>query len=485
MRSTARVGGVAAVILFGLVVAAPPARAQSDAAVREARAHFERGLEFFNEGRHDAALAEFTRAYELAPAPPVLYNIARVQEALGHAVEAADAYDQYLRESADMPASRRAEVQRALERQRARVAHLTVRTNVEGATVSIDGVDVATTPLAEPLRLSAGDHTVGVRAAGYDSTRRAIRLAGGDRQTMALELTALVDQRGTLRIVSSAPDVEVRLGERVLGRTPLASTVPVAPGRHTVVGRRPGYREERVTVDVEAGAETEVRLEMRTDEGAPADARGQLRIHLPDSPAVVRIDGEPVLLTAGAITLPVGRHLVELEVAEREPFQTTVDVPAGEGVDLTPELLWTPAARAERAASASSTRTWGQVVTLAGIGVLAGGVGLFVWNENRIASTDREIVDVQEQFDRDCPGSPNCADLEAEGKRLNDERDSQDTMRLLTWIIGGAGIVTAGAGLVLWLGAPSDEDIDEAAHASGPSLRLRAGLGTLSLEGTF
>ena len=488
MLSTARVGGVVLVALSVVAAAAPRALAQSDDTVREARAHFERGLEFFNESRYDAALAEFTRAYELAPAPPVLYNVARVHEALGNAVQAADAYEQYMSESARMPASRRAEVERALERQRARIAHLTVSTNVEGATVSIDGVDVATAPLAEPLRLSAGEHTIGARAAGYDSTRRAVRLAGGDRRTLDLTLAPLVDQRGTLRIVSSVPDVEVRLGDRVLGRTPLASTVPVAPGTHRVVGRRAGYREEEVSVRVEAGSETEVRLDMRTDEGAPADATGQLRIHLPDSPAVVRIDGEPVLLASGGVTLPVGRHDVDLEVAEREPFETTVDVPAGTGVDLRPPLLWTPAARAERVAAAGSTRTWGQVLTIAGGVVLLGAGGVFVWNEPRIADTDGQISEVQQEFDMMRCGmtdSDRCDELRDLGNQLNVDRDAQDTVRLVGGIVGAAGAVIAVVGVVLWLSAPSDADIDEAAHASGLDLRLRAGLGALTLEGTF
>ena len=36
-----------------------PTRAQEADPVADARAHFERGVELFNEGRHDAALAEF------------------------------------------------------------------------------------------------------------------------------------------------------------------------------------------------------------------------------------------------------------------------------------------------------------------------------------------------------------------------------------------------------------------------------------------
>ncbi len=476
-------------VVVAVCAAGAPARAQDEDAAREAGEHFNRGTEFFNEGRYDAALAEFQRAYRIAPAHQVLYNLGRVHEALGHAVEAADTYEQYLREAGDgISEARRREVAQALERQRARIGRLLVRTNVDGATISVDGVDVATTPLDAPLRLSAGEHTVGARAAGYDSLRRAVQLAGGVTETLDMELHPLIDQRGTLRIVATVPDVEVRLDDRLLGRTPLSSTVPVDAGRHVVVGRRAGYVEARVPVDVEHGAETEVRLDMRLDEDAPANAMGQIRIHLPDAPVVVRIDGEQVLLDGGGITLPAGPHRIEIEVAEREPWEGEVHLPPESGEDLTPPLLWTPDARAERVAVASSTRTWGQVVTLTGGLVLLGGGGSFLWNESEISATDEEVVRFNQQFSEnncDMTSSAICDDLEREYGELQADQDRQNTIRLVSGIVAAAGAAITLVGVVLWTSTPTEDDIDAAARAARDGLRLRAGLGSLSLEGRF
>ncbi|MBW2464667.1 MAG: tetratricopeptide repeat protein, partial [Deltaproteobacteria bacterium] len=63
---------------------------------QDARAHFRRAIERFNEENYDAALAEFQRAYAIDPANAILYNIARVYAGQGNAVEAARNYERYL-----------------------------------------------------------------------------------------------------------------------------------------------------------------------------------------------------------------------------------------------------------------------------------------------------------------------------------------------------------------------------------------------------
>jgi len=49
----------------------------------------------------------------------------------------------------------------------AAAGNLVVRANVAGAAVFVDGRQVGTTPLDEPLALAPGKHTFDVRAAGY------------------------------------------------------------------------------------------------------------------------------------------------------------------------------------------------------------------------------------------------------------------------------------------------------------------------------
>src|ERR1043166_1717810 len=62
----------------------PPVEAGQEAspgsgAVTVARQQFAHGVELYRAGAYDAALAAFTRAYELAPTYRILYNLAQVQ----------------------------------------------------------------------------------------------------------------------------------------------------------------------------------------------------------------------------------------------------------------------------------------------------------------------------------------------------------------------------------------------------------------------
>ena len=63
---------------------------------------------------------------------------------------------------------------------------LTVRSNVEGAVVRIDGVDVGVAPAAR--RLGQGGHSVEVEAEGYDPFRQEVVLAARQQRVLFAEL---------------------------------------------------------------------------------------------------------------------------------------------------------------------------------------------------------------------------------------------------------------------------------------------------------
>ena len=89
----------------------PASSARSDEAraadVAQARQHFARGVELYRGGAYDAALAAFTRAYELAPTYRILYNLAQVQAQRQDYVQALELFARYLGEGAAAPAEAR------------------------------------------------------------------------------------------------------------------------------------------------------------------------------------------------------------------------------------------------------------------------------------------------------------------------------------------------------------------------------------------
>ena len=164
------------------------AETKSDPKV-EAKVHFRRGIEAYEAHRLSEAAAEFKMAYDLSPAYKVLYNIGQVNVALGDAVAAVDAYEKYLEQGGnEIPASRRQAVQAELAEQRARIGTVVLACNPDGTSVQIDGKLVGTTPLAAPIRLTSGKHSLTLIAKNHDPLIRELEVVGKNQVTLELSL---------------------------------------------------------------------------------------------------------------------------------------------------------------------------------------------------------------------------------------------------------------------------------------------------------
>jgi hypothetical protein len=174
---------LAASLAFGSAASAQTTKpAESGSTdVGEARARFARGVELYKEGSFDAALAEFNKAYEIAPNYRVLYNIAQVQRERHDFVAALRMFQQYMDQGgAEITAERRDQVTKEIAALRGRVAELQVQSDVDGAELFVDGVSVGVLPLGEPALVSAGVRQIELRKSGYLPSSRTLTIAGGE-----------------------------------------------------------------------------------------------------------------------------------------------------------------------------------------------------------------------------------------------------------------------------------------------------------------
>jgi hypothetical protein len=194
-RTWVALGAVAVVLRGAPAIALEPATSSGSAApsnIDQAREHFRRGAELFKEGSFDAALVEFTRAYQIAPNYRVLYNIAQVQMERHDYAAAQSAFSDYLSQGdAEISPDRRSEVEDELKTLRGRVAELTVTSNVAGAELSIDGVVVGKLPLQKPLLVSSGVRHLSLQSAGFVRRDRTVSVAGGEKPTLEMLLDPL------------------------------------------------------------------------------------------------------------------------------------------------------------------------------------------------------------------------------------------------------------------------------------------------------
>jgi hypothetical protein len=147
----------------------------------EARRRFQLGVKLYMDGSFDAALAEFNKAYELAPNYRLLFNLAQVQVQRHDNVAALRLFNQYLEQGGSkIPPARRKQLERELIEVKARVAELWVRANVAGAELLIDGASVGRLPLKVGVPVSSGVRHIQLRKTGYETATRNITIAGNE-----------------------------------------------------------------------------------------------------------------------------------------------------------------------------------------------------------------------------------------------------------------------------------------------------------------
>ena len=179
--------------LASVAHAAPAKRGgPKTAAQKDADRHFKAGVELFKEAKYAEALAEFQRAYDIAPHPLVLYNIAGCQRELSQYGDAVATYNQFLADGkGKVPAARLTAAQAELDGILARIARVTVNITpaIDGTTLSVDGA-VLDHP-AMPLILPPGEHHLVAHADGHRDGESTLRVASGDTVNVELALADL------------------------------------------------------------------------------------------------------------------------------------------------------------------------------------------------------------------------------------------------------------------------------------------------------
>ena len=250
-------------------------------AMKEAGERYERGLSLYSGGEYLLALVEFERAYQLAPNYRVLYNVGQVRIQLARYSKAREALEEYLRQGGDeINAERRKAVEADLQMLAERTAKLAIVSNEPGADIALDGVGVGTTPLAEPIVVDAGEHTVEVRKNGFYGKSSHVTLAGRDDLEVRLDITKIPESKAVVvEGGSSRPD-------RSLVWVGWAATGALAVGAGVV-----GYLGVTKANDLES---------MRTDYGVTRNQLDDTKNSARTLFMISDIAGAAAVLTAGA-----------------------------------------------------------------------------------------------------------------------------------------------------------------------------------------
>jgi hypothetical protein len=184
-----------------------------------ARTAYASGNLLLNNGDSAGALSKFQQAYDLSKDPRLLFNMAICEKNVRAYAKMQGFLQRYEREGGrSLSAQDRATVDDALAAIKDLVGLVTITVSVPGAAVSADGETVGTSPLASPVVLDLGKHSIVVQKAGYDRVEQSVEVRGGQAMTLTVPLAAqslvghlvVSAERGSTIVIDGKPTGEDR-----------------------------------------------------------------------------------------------------------------------------------------------------------------------------------------------------------------------------------------------------------------------------------
>lgn len=223
----------------------------------------EQGNQSMLDMRYVDALAAYEESLSLAPGDlTLLYSIARARELLGDFPEALAAIERFTAEAPANVKARVGKLDQLATQLRARVSTLTIKCNIAGARVLVRHKVIGATPLAAPIRLTAGAATIDVELEGFFPQTRDVVLPGAGG--LAIEITlAPRSTSGMLLLKTDPPGARVSVDGRPEGTASPTVELALPPGSHRLLAQREGYDDADTPLVLSPGATRELTLTMQ------------------------------------------------------------------------------------------------------------------------------------------------------------------------------------------------------------------------------
>jgi len=128
---------------------------------------------------------------------------------------------------------------------------INITSSPSGATVLLDNANKGSTPVTLS-DIAPGNHTVLLKKTGYNDYKTTVTVVAGQTATISATLVPVTPTTGSISITSSPSGATVLLDNVNKGVTPVTLN-KVAPGKHTVVLKKTGYKDNQNSVTVVAG----------------------------------------------------------------------------------------------------------------------------------------------------------------------------------------------------------------------------------------
>lgn len=460
----------------------PPAAAvpPSDAEA-EARAHFNKGNDYFEKQQWFEALGEFRAALSYKKTRATIVNEASCLKQLGRYDEALEVYEALLQEFPDLTPQLEAKVIAAVQELRRLVGTVSVTGDAPaGASIYIDDRLRGKLPLPAPLRVGVGRRVVRVEKERFEPIVSAVTVDAGKETIAKLAATS---RKGLLEVRERhgwALDIEV--DGHTVGVTPWEGLVD--PGDHTIKVKgflgldtlaecalpdgRPTPAREGAKMASPAVSVAARLYEVTPVTLAAEELDASLHIESTPSGASITIDTNVIGRTPWDGRLPLGEHTVEIAAPGFFPAKQGVRLERRKQRELQVTLEAEPNTAGMRLA-----RNIGAGVGY-GIGALGLGAGALTGG---LAS--KAIDEVRSR----CGGTA-CPSSE---KANVDAAATLGALSTASFVVGGLGVAVGTASLLVLQTKERPARVMPSGSASSSRVTWSAGvgLGGFTLEGSF
>lgn len=196
------------------------------------------GQLLFEAGKYENALTQFKDAYSRFDPPrfvipEVIWNIGRCHEELGDLLSALRAFEEF-EKYADTPEYKAAAQKKVAEVRDKVMASVTLSVEPAGALVKVDGADIGTAPLSEPVELMPGRHVLSLSRKGFRPREETLDIKARETRTVRVSLEARVGHIDIAAKGGSVGEARVLVDGSEAYRGPLPATIQVPAGEHVV-----------------------------------------------------------------------------------------------------------------------------------------------------------------------------------------------------------------------------------------------------------
>ncbi|HNS96653.1 MAG TPA: PEGA domain-containing protein [Polyangiaceae bacterium] len=339
---------------------AKPTKSQARPSIRaelpeEARRSWDLAIELFEARDYQGARVEFMRAFDLSRNPRVLFNVGVCDKNLRRYARAAAVWRQQLDTgSAQLSEEDISTTRAAIAAVEPFVGMLTVRANIEGATLLIDGEEAGQTPFLGPISVDVGRHEVRLRKPDYRDHIEEVEIASGQPGLIDIKLDPVVKTALVEVTVPSPVGAVIFVDGIDMGPAPFKGELTV--GRHTIEARAAGFVTARQTSDVHWNQPVRLTLSLSRERHD-----GKVRIRVSEADATIMIDGKAVGRGSWEGILPTGGHQL---MVKKDGFETYTS-----DIALSDDQVRTMTVPLVREARGAAWVWW----TVGSVAVLAGG----------------------------------------------------------------------------------------------------------------